>query len=87
MISLGSDGTCSAASVTITGAGTKTTRASAVETALIGKKIDETVATEAASHAAEGLTLIEDLHGSKAYRSQMTTVMARRAILTAVERA
>jgi len=87
VITLGNDGTCSAASIAITGAGTKTTRASAVEAALVGKKIDEAVAAEAASHAAEGLTLIEDLHGSKAYRSQMTTVMARRAILKAVERA
>ncbi len=87
VISLGSDGTCSAASATITGAGTKTTRASAVEVALVGKKIDETTAAEAASHAKEGLTLIEDLHGSKAYRGQMTIVMAQRAILKAVERA
>lgn len=87
VISLGGDGTCSATSVTITGAGTKTTRASAVEAALVGKKLDETTAAEAASHAAEGLNLIEDIHGSKAYRGQMTTVMAKRAILKAAERA
>jgi carbon-monoxide dehydrogenase medium subunit len=87
IITLGNDGNCSAASVTITGAGTKTTRANAVEAALVGKKIDEATATEAASHAAEGLTLIEDIHGSKNYRSQMTSVMARRAILKATERA
>ena len=87
VISLGNDGTCSAASVTITGAGTKTTRARAVEAALVGKKIDEAVATEAASHAAEGLDLIEDIHGSKAYRGKMTSVMAKRAILQAIERA
>jgi len=87
VLSFAGDGTCSAASITITGAGTKTTRASGVEAALVGKKVDETTAAAAASHAAEGLTLIEDIHGSKAYRSQMTTVMARRAILTAAERA
>lgn len=87
VISLGGDGTCSAASIAITGAGSKTTRARAVESALVGKKIDENVAAEAASHAAEGLDLIEDIHGSKAYRSQMTTVMAKRAILEAAQRA
>jgi len=87
VITIDGDGTCSAARVTITGAATKVTRARAVEAALVGKKVDESVATEAASHAAEGLTLIEDLHGSQNYRSQMTVVMARRAILKAVERA
>jgi carbon-monoxide dehydrogenase medium subunit len=87
VITLGSDGTCSAASITISGAASKTTRASAAEAALVGKKIDEATATEAASQAANGLDLIEDIHGSKAYRRQMTTVMARRAILKAAERA
>ncbi|MBX5459351.1 MAG: xanthine dehydrogenase family protein subunit M, partial [Thermogemmatispora sp.] len=42
---------------------------------------------EAASHAAEGLELMEDIHGSKQYRAQMAAVMARRAILKAAERA
>lgn len=87
VISLNGDGLCSAASIAITGAGSKTTRARAVEAALVGKKMDEATAAEAASHAAEGLDLIEDIHGSKNYRGQMTTVMARRAILKAVERA
>jgi len=87
VITVDGGGTCSAARVTITGAGTKVTRARAVESALVGKKVDESVAAEAASHAAEGITLIEDLHGSQAYRSQMTVVMARRAILKAIERA
>ena len=87
VISLGNDGNCSAASVVITGAGSSATRASAVETVLVGKKLDEASVAGAASHAAEGLDLVEDIHGSKAYRSQMTSVMARRAILRAVERA
>lgn len=63
------------------------TRASAVEATLVGKKLDEPVVAGAASHAVEGLELVEDIHGSKAYRSQMAVVMARRAILKAVERA
>lgn len=87
VITLNSDGTCNAASVTITGASVKPTRASAVENALVGKKLDETAVQDAASHAADGLELVEDIHGSKAYRGQMCTVMTRRAILKAVERA
>jgi carbon-monoxide dehydrogenase medium subunit len=87
VISLDTDGTCTAASLTVTGAAEKTTRASAAEVALVGKKIDEVVAAAAATHAVEGLSFIEDIHGSKLYRNRMTVVMMRRAILQAAERA
>ncbi|RAQ98120.1 FAD binding domain-containing protein [Thermogemmatispora tikiterensis] len=87
VVTLGADGACTAASVVITGAGTMPTRASAVEAALMGKQLDEATVAEAASHAAEGLELMEDIHGSKQYRAQMAAVMARRAILKAAERA
>ncbi len=87
VITLNDDGTCSAASVVITGASVKPTRASAVEATLLGKKLDEPTIAGAAAHAAQGLELIEDLHGSKAYRAQMAVVMARRAISRAAERA
>jgi len=87
VVSLGGDGTCSAASVVITGASVKPTRASAVEAALVGKRLDEATVAAAASHAADGLELVEDIHGSKAYRAQMSCVMAKRAILKAAQRA
>lgn len=87
VITLGDDGTCAAASVAITGAAVRTVRASGVETALVGKKLDQATITEAASHAADGMDLISDIHGSTEYRRQMTAVMARRAITIAVERA
>jgi len=86
VVSLGGDGTCSSASVVITGASVKATRASAVEAALVGKKLDESTVAPAAAHAADGLELLEDIHGSKAYRSEMTAVMVRRAVLKAAER-
>jgi aerobic carbon-monoxide dehydrogenase medium subunit len=105
------DGTCTAASVVITGASVKPARASAVEAALVGKKredeaeggiagllhrvgdalgghkLDEDAIADAASVAADGLELVSDIHGSKEYRSEMSAVMARRAITAAVERA
>ena len=87
VITLDENGACSAASVTITGASTKTVRASGVENALVGKKLDEASIAEAAQHATGGLDLVEDIHGSKAYRGQMTVVLAKRAILKAVGRA
>ena len=87
VVSLDGDGTCTSASVVITGASSKATRASAVEAALVGKQLTEDVVAEAASHASEGLDLLEDIHGSKTYRGQMSGVMARRAITKAAERA
>lgn len=87
VITLNTDGTCAAASVVITGASVKPTRATAVESALVGKKLDEATIAEAASHAADGLEVVEDIHGSKAYRAEMTKVLARRAVTRAAERA
>jgi carbon-monoxide dehydrogenase medium subunit len=87
VITLDGSGTCSAASIVITGSAMQTTRAAAVEAALVGKKLDEATVAEAASHAAEGLDLVADIHGSEEYRRQMTAVVTRRAILKALERA
>jgi carbon-monoxide dehydrogenase medium subunit len=112
VMTFGDDGACTAASVVITGASVKPTRASAVEAALVGKrreggseggiagllhrvegafggdnKLDSDAIADAASHAADGLELVSDIHGSKEYRAQMAAVMARRAIAAATERA
>ena len=87
VITLGGDGTCTSASVVITGASVKAERASSVEAALVGKKLDEATIAAAASHAADGLELVSDIHGSKEYRGQMAAVLARRAITAALERA
>ena len=87
VVTLDTDGTCTSASVVITGASVKAHRPSGVESVLVGKKLDEPVVAEAATHATEGIELVEDIHGSKAYRGQMAVVMARRAILRAAERA
>ncbi len=106
------EGACTAASVVITGASVKPSRAHAVETALVGKKregeaeeggiggllhrigdaigghkLDDDAIADATSVAADGLELVSDIHGSKEYRSEMTAVLARRAVRTAVERA
>lgn len=87
VVTLDTDGTCTSASVVITGTSVKPSRASGVEAALVGKKLDEATVANAASHAAHGLELVEDIHGSKAYRAQMAAVFAKRAILKAAERA
>jgi carbon-monoxide dehydrogenase medium subunit len=87
IVTLDANGTCQAASIAITGAATTTARAKATEAALVGKKLTGSVIEEAASHAADGLTMIADLHGSEEYRRQMATVITRRAITRALSRA
>ena len=87
VITLDSNGTCTSASVVITGASVKPTRASTVEAGLVGKKLDEATIANAASHAADGLEVVSDIHGSQEYRAQMATVLARRVVARAAERA
>jgi len=87
VVTLDTDGTCTSASVVITGASVKPTRASAVEAALVGKKLDAATIAAATSNAADGMEMVGDIHGSKEYRAQMAGVMAKRAIARAAERA
>lgn len=86
VITRGQDGNCSAASITITGATVRTIRAKAVESALVGKQLSESVIAEAVSHATDGEDMIVDIHGSEEYRRKMASVVARRAIMRALER-
>jgi aerobic carbon-monoxide dehydrogenase medium subunit len=87
VVTLDSNGTCTSASVVITGASVKPTRVSTVEAGLVGKKLDEATIANAASHAADGLEVVSDIHGSQEYRAQMATVLARRVGARAAERA
>ncbi|GCE24745.1 carbon monoxide dehydrogenase [Dictyobacter alpinus] len=86
VITKGQDGNCAAASIAITGATVLTVRASAVESALVGKPLSDAVITEAVSHATDGADMISDIHGSEEYRRKMASVVARRAIMRALER-
>lgn len=87
VVTLDAEGVCTAASVVITGASVKAVHASAVEAALVGKKLDESHIAHAATHASHGLEIVSDIHGSQAYRAQMTHVIAKRAIWRAYQRA
>jgi carbon-monoxide dehydrogenase medium subunit len=80
-------GNCAAATVTIGGASVKPTRARGVESALTGKPLTAENLAAAADHAAEGLDVVSDLHGSAEYRTAMCKVFARRALEAAAARA
>ncbi|HVA91542.1 MAG TPA: FAD binding domain-containing protein, partial [Chloroflexota bacterium] len=87
VVTLDEQGVCSGARIAITGAGSKATRASGVESALAGKRPDDAAIAAAAEHAAEGLSLMSDLHASDEYRAHLATVFTRRAVARAAARA
>jgi aerobic carbon-monoxide dehydrogenase medium subunit len=73
--------------VGITGAGSRPTRATAVEQALTGQAPTAEAVAKAAEAAAEGVDLLSDIHGSSDYRAHIARVYTRRAIEEAVRRA
>jgi aerobic carbon-monoxide dehydrogenase medium subunit len=86
-VTLDRSGTCTKASVGVTGAGTKAVRAKGVEAGLTGKRLDAAAIEAAAQKAADGVDVQADLQGSVEYKSHLCRVFARRAIEAAVKRA
>ena len=80
------DGVVSQASIVITGATSKPTRAATAERALVGKHLDHESIAQAAAVAAEGLEINGDKYASESYRVQLIKVLAKRAIESAVSR-
>jgi carbon-monoxide dehydrogenase medium subunit len=73
-------GKVSKASIGITGAGTRATRAKGVEAAIAGKPADAASIQAAASSAADGVDVQADLQGSVEYKQHLLRVFAKRAI-------
>ena len=74
-------GNVTSAKVGITGVANTPYRAAAVEAAVSGGL------EAAAGHAADGVTPLDDIHASSAYRSHLAAVFTRRALETAAARA
>ena len=79
-----SNGSISDCRVALTGVGAKPTLAAATAQALIGTDGSPGAVAEAASKAAEGLTVLEDLYGTVEYKSHLATVFAKRALMKAL---
>lgn len=83
---LAADGSCDAAGIGITGVDSKAYRASRVEAALKGKRLDEQTIAEAANQACEGINANSDLYATSEYRKHLARVYTRRAIQAAASR-
>ena len=70
-ISLAADGSCETASVGITGVASKAYRATAVEAALKGQKLNADAIAQAAAHATDGVDSNSDLYASEEYRRHL----------------
>lgn len=84
-LSLAANGDCEAASVGITGVGSKAYRATAVESALAGRQLNEQTIADAASHATDGIDANSDLYASEEYRRHLAQVHTRRALAKAIK--
>jgi len=76
---------CQSASIGITGVSSKAYRATVVESALTGRKLDEQTTSGAASHATDGVELNGDLFASADYRRHLAEVYTKRALTAALE--
>ena len=85
VVTLDAQGNCARARVAITGLAAKAFRARAVEAALVGKPA--AAIADAASHAADGVDALGDIHASAEFRSELARVYTRRALERAVSRA
>jgi carbon-monoxide dehydrogenase medium subunit len=72
--------TCQSVAVGITGVSDVPYRASGVESALTGTTLTGGNIAAAAARAADGITALEDIHASEAYRQNLAQVYTRRAI-------
>jgi carbon-monoxide dehydrogenase medium subunit len=80
IVKLDRSGNCEAVKVGITGLGPKAFRAAAVEKGLTGKAPDAKTVSDAASHAADGIDPMSDIHASADFRAELARVYTRRAL-------
>ena len=79
-----SNGSISAATVAVTGVGSKPVLAGAVMDALVGSDGSDAAVDAAASHATDGIDVLEDLYGSVEYKTHLAGVFTARAVKAAL---
>jgi len=87
VVRLNANGTCAAAAIGVTGAGSRAVRASAAEAGLVGSALDEAALRKAGSAAAEAVDAVGDIHASEQYRRHLVSELTARALRAAAARA
>jgi carbon-monoxide dehydrogenase medium subunit len=82
-----SNGTVEDARIALTGVGTKPTLAEGAMEAIVGSDGGADAVAAAAARATEGVTVLEDLYGSEAYKAHLAQVYVGRALEQAIARA
>jgi len=80
---VGKGDVCEEIAIGVTGVGDKAYRASAVERALQGKRLEPKAIEQAAAGAVDGVTPLGNIHGSSEYRANLAKVYVARAIAAA----
>ena len=75
---------CTDIAIGVGGATDKAYRPEGVEQKLRGKKLDAKLIEEAAARVVDGIDVIDNINGSKEYRSHLARVYTARAIETAL---
>ncbi len=83
VLTVDGSGTATAAGVAVTGATSKATRLTGVESALVGNKLDADTIASVAGRASDGLEVNGDVYASAEYRAHLVNVLTRRAIARA----
>jgi carbon-monoxide dehydrogenase medium subunit/6-hydroxypseudooxynicotine dehydrogenase subunit alpha len=80
------DGGCAHAAIALLGAASTPVRAIAAEAALVGRRVDEPAAREAAAEAVRDIKPTGDIHGTGGYRRDLIETLVRRAVVAAAGR-
>jgi carbon-monoxide dehydrogenase medium subunit len=83
-LEVGQNGICREIAIGLTGVGDKAYRPLGAEEMLRGKKLEEALLEQAASKVTDGIDPLEDINGSKEYRSHLARVYTVRAIQAAL---
>ena len=86
-VTLGSDNVIQQVGVAITGVGNVAYRATVTEQALQGQAATAEAVEQAATHAADDVDAMEDIHASAEYRLHLARVYTKRALQRAIDAA
>jgi CO/xanthine dehydrogenase FAD-binding subunit len=86
-VTLGEDGTCSAALLALTGVAGVPVRLREVEQRLVGGRLEDSEVTAGAAEAGASLDPPSDIHATKQFRLHLARVLTERALKSARDRA